>query len=326
MLRRRPTSQLARETADPLVADEFDATAMRRSEVGRKASNLMRSKLFVPGSRPEFFDKAWRTDADALSFDLEDAVPADSKARARALVAAALNHAPQPSSKITIVRVNGLDGQDFDKDIQAVVQPGLDVINLPKVEDAQAVLEAARKLSELEDQRQIDRRIGILVNIETPRGLRNAASIAASSDRIAGLQLGFGDLFAPLGIEMSVATMTPIWLALRLAAAEAGVPAYDAAFVRVSDLEAYRAEAMSARSVGFAGKSCVHPTQVPIANSVFFPSDIEIDIARRVVSRADEMAAREVGAFVMDGVMYDGPFVTRAREILKLSGIGAGGG
>ena len=308
------------------MADEFDAIAMHHSEVGQKSSSLMRSKLFVPGSRPELFDKAWRTDADALSFDLEDAVPADSKARARALVAAALNHAPQPSSKITIVRVNRLDGQDFDKDIQAVVQPGLDVINLPKVEDAQAVLEAARKLSELEDQRQIDRRIGILVNIETPRGLRNAASIAASSDRIAGLQLGFGDLFAPLGIEMSVATMTPIWLALRLAAAEAGVPAYDAAFVRVSDLEAFRAEAMSARSIGFAGKSCVHPTQVPIANSVFFPSDIEIDIARRVVSRADEMDAREVGAFVMDGVMYDGPFVARAREILRLSEIGARGG
>ena len=318
--------QLAGETADPLMAHEFDALAMRHSEVGQKISSLMRSKLFVPGSRPELFDKAWRTDADALSFDLEDAVPADSKARARALVSEALNHAPRPRSKITIVRVNRLDGPDFDEDIQAVVQPGLDVINLPKIEDAQAVREAARKLNELEGQRPVDRRIGILVNIETPRGLRNAASIAASSDRIAGLQLGFGDLFAPLGIEMSLATMTPIWLALRLAAAEAGVPAYDAAFVRVSDLEAFRAEAMAARSIGFAGKSCVHPTQVPIANSVFFPSAIEIDTARRVVSHADEMDARGVGAFVMDGVMYDGPFVARAREILRLSETGARGG
>ena len=308
------------------MAHEFDATAMRHSEVGQKNSSLMRSKLFVPGSRPELFDKAWRTDADALSFDLEDAVPADSKARARALVAEALDHAPRPRSKITIVRVNRPDGPDFDEDIQAVVQPGLDLINLPKIEDAQAVREAARKLNELEGQRRIDRRIGILVNIETPRGLRNAARIAASSDRIAGLQLGFGDLFAPLGIEMSLATMTPIWLALRFAAAEAGVPAYDAAFVRVSDLGAFRAEAMSARSIGFAGKSCVHPTQVPIANSVFFPSESEIDTARRVAAKADEMDARAVGAFVMDGVMYDGPFVARAREILRLSKTGARGG
>jgi citrate lyase subunit beta/citryl-CoA lyase len=279
----------------------------------------MRSKLFVPGSRPELFDKAWRTDADALSFDLEDAVAPRSKSQAREFVAEALNSAPRPRSKIAIVRVNRLDGPDFEDDIQAVVRPGLDVINLPKIEDAEAVREAAGKLNELEAKRGIDQKIGILVNIETPRGLRNAAGIAAASDRVAGLQLGFGDLFAPLGIEKSLAAMTSVWLAVRLAAAEAGVPAYDGAFVGVPDLEAFRAEAIAARALGFAGKSCVHPAQVPIANSVFLPSDAEIDTARRVVAQAEEMDVRGVGAFTMDGVMFDGPLVARAREIIRLS-------
>ena len=311
------------EQADLHQTNEPDAITMRHSEVRQEISSFMRSKLFVPGSRPELFEKAWRTDADALSFDLEDAVPVGSKSRAREFVAEALNSAPRPRSKIAIVRVNGLDGPDFEEDIQAVVRPGLDVINLPKIEDAEAVREAAGKLNELEAKRGIDRRIGILVNIETPRGLRNAAGIAASSDRVAGLQLGFGDLFAPLGIAKSLATMTPIWLALRLAAAEAGVPAYDAAFVEVADLEAFRAELMASRAIGFAGKSCVHPKQVPIANTVFFPSESEIDAARRVVARADEMDARGVGAFIMDGVMFDGPFVARAREILRLYEAGA---
>jgi HpcH/HpaI aldolase/citrate lyase family len=112
---------------------------MRHSEVRQEISSFMRSKLFVPGSRPELFEKAWRTDADALSFDLEDAVPIGSKSRAREFVAEALNSAPRPRSKIAIVRVNGLDGPDFEEDIQAVVRPGLDVINLPKIEDAEAV-------------------------------------------------------------------------------------------------------------------------------------------------------------------------------------------
>jgi citrate lyase subunit beta/citryl-CoA lyase len=278
----------------------------------------MRSKLFVPGSRPELFDKAWRSAADAISFDLEDAVAADSKAQAREIVAAAIARAPRSNIKTVIVRVNPVDGPLFEPDLDAVVQPGLDLVNLPKIENAEAVHRACGVLDRLERERGVERRIGVLANIETPRGLRKAAEIAASSDRIVGLQLGFGDLFEPLGIERSLATLTPIWLAVRLAAAEAGVPAYDGAFVGVSDIDAFRAEAKAARAVGLAGKSCVHPTQIAVANSVFLPTDAEIERARRIVSAADQMLARGVGAFTMDGVMVDGPFILRARETLRV--------
>jgi citrate lyase subunit beta / citryl-CoA lyase len=279
----------------------------------------MRSKLFVPGSRPELFDKAWRSTADAISFDLEDAVAADRKAEARELVAQALGHTPGSSAKTVIVRVNRVDSPLFEPDLDAIVRPGLDVVNLPKIENADEVLRACATLDRLERERGLERRIGVLANIETPRSLRKAVEIAASSDRIAGLQLGFGDLFEPLGIKRTLATLTPIWLAVRLAAAEAGVPAYDGAFVGVSDLDAFRAEAEAARAVGFAGKSCVHPTQIAIANSVFFPSDLEIEKARRIVANADEMLLRGLGAFTVDGVMADGPFISRAREILKVA-------
>jgi citrate lyase subunit beta / citryl-CoA lyase len=166
----------------------------------------------------------------------------------------------------------------------------------------------------------------VLVNIETPRGLRMAAAIAASSDRIVGLQLGFGDLFEPLGIARSPATLTPIWLAVRLAAAEAGVAAYDGAFVGVADMTAFRAEAMGARAIGFAGKSCIHPTQIAVVNEVFLPSDVEIARARRIVSAADEMLARGVGAFVVEGAMADGPFIERARQILETADLAARNG
>ena len=279
----------------------------------------MRSKLFVPGSRPEFFDKAWRSAADGISFDLEDSVVAVKKVEARRFVAEGIARPRGSGPKTVIVRVNPVNGPLFDADLDAIVRPQLDVLNLPKVENAETVRSACDRLDRLERERGIDRRIGLLANIETPRGLRNAAEIAASSDRIVGLQLGFGDLFEPLGIEPVLATMTPVRLAVRLAAAEAGVPAYDGAFVSVSDLDGYQAEAEAARAVGFAGKSCVHPTQIAIANAVFFPNGAEIEAARRIVSAADEMASRGVGAFTIAGVMADGPYISRAREILRVA-------
>jgi citrate lyase subunit beta / citryl-CoA lyase len=279
----------------------------------------MRSKLFIPGSRPELFDKARRSEADALSFDLEDAVVATAKAEARKHVAAALCAAWPSDRKIVIVRINAFGSDSFEADLDAVIQPGLDILNLPKVDRPETVQEVARRLDGLQSQRGIEKRIGILVNIETPCALRRADEIAKSSGRIVGLQLGFGDLFSPLGIERSPASLGPVRLAVRLAAGEAGVPAYDGAFVDVSDDAGFRAEAEAARAMGFAGKTCVHPSQAPIANSIFFPRPAEIESARQVVVKADEMEAQGVGAFTVNGVMFDGPLIARARKLVKLA-------
>ena len=280
----------------------------------------MRSKIFVPGSRPELFEKARRSAADAISFDLEDAVVAERKEEARTLVGTQIAARPFSNPQTTIVRVNKVGGRLFEADLDAVVRPGLDVINLPKIEDADEIRLAADRLERLEKERGIETRVGILVNIETPRELRNAAVLAGASERVAGLQLGFGDLFEPLGIERTAATLLNVRLACRLAAAEADVPAYDGAFAGIADLEGFRAEAEAARALGLAGKSCVHPSQIAIANAVFAPTAAEIERARRVVAAADEMEPRGVGAFTVDGVMADGPFIARAREILRVAG------
>jgi len=278
----------------------------------------MRSKLFVPGSRPELFEKAWESAADAISFDLEDAVAEDRKAEARGYVAQALEHRAK-SGKLAIVRVNPWGEQLFADDLQAVVLPGLDIVNLPKVEGAEPILETARLLDRLERENGIDRRVGILANIETPRGLRMVAEIALSHERVIGLQLGFGDLFEPLAIDRSPLAMAPVRLGVRLAAAEAGIDAYDGAFVGVSDGEGFRIDAEAGRALGLAGKSCIHPSQISIANAVFFPRASEIENARRIVAKADEMLARSVGAFMVDGVMADGPFIERARAVLRIA-------
>ncbi|HSV01302.1 MAG TPA: aldolase/citrate lyase family protein, partial [Roseiarcus sp.] len=182
----------------------------------------MRSKLFVPGSRPELFDKAFRSAADAVSFDLEDAVAPDRKTEARANVAEALGGAFAGARKTTIVRVNGFESGHFEADIEAVAGPGLNVVNIPKVEGADAIKRASERLAGLERSRGLDRPIGILANIETPRGVRFAAEIALADPRIVGLQIGFGDLFEPYGIARTNRTaLDVIRLSVRLAAAEA---------------------------------------------------------------------------------------------------------
>jgi citrate lyase beta subunit len=281
----------------------------------------MRSKLFVPGSRPEFFAKALGGEADAVSFDLEDAVVERRKEEARHLVANVLRVRDRDQDKAIIVRVNPPETPHFPADLDAVAWPALDAVNLPKVESSQVVKAAAEALARIERARGIETPIGLLVNIESPRGLRLAAEIAAADRRVVGLQLGFGDLFEPLGIDRAdTAALHQVRLAMRLAAGEAGVPAYDSAFPTVADSAGYRREAEEARRLGYSGKSCIHPTQVALANAAFVPSADEIRFARRVIETLSAADAGGAGAFIVDGRMVDGPYLRRAEAIVALAG------
>ena len=283
----------------------------------------MRSKLFVPASRPELFAKALGSSADALSFDLEDAVVESRKLEARTALATALRSADfVASSKTIIVRVNALATPHFVADLEAIVGAGarLDLLNVPKLESADDVRAAADALARLEKACGLARPVGILANIESPRGLHRAAEIAAAHPRVVGLQLGFGDLFEPLGIDrINTAAVQQVQLAVRLAAGEAGIWACDAAFAAVKDLDGFRAEALAARRLGFVGKSCIHPSQIALANEIFRPGDEEIAFAQRVVEAAQEAARAGTGAFLVDGKMIDEPFLQRARAVVALA-------
>lgn len=280
----------------------------------------MRSKLFVPASRPELFGKAMASAADAISFDLEDAVDAKQKPAARTALVAFLDGAPPPHDKLVVVRVNAADTAHLDDDLVAIVRPGVDVVNLPMVESADAVRRVAERIEKLEGGRRIARPLGLLLNIESPRGLRLAAELAAAHPRVVGLQIGYGDLFSPLGIAQDVvAAKQYVRIAVRLAAGESGLPAYDGAYVSIDNSDGYTREARDAQRLGFAGKSCIHPTQIPLANAVFRPSAGDIDHALRVVEAAREASGRGVGAFVVDGRLVDGPFITLAENTVALA-------
>ena len=278
----------------------------------------MRSKLFVPGSRAELFAKAFASDADAISFDVEDSVPEGAKPRAREHVAAFLrSEVVQASEKLVIVRINALGTAHFVDDLMAFVQPGVALLNLPKAESAEEVRAAALALERAEQSSGMDGRIGLLVNIETQKALRLAAEIATAHPRVAGLQLGLGDLFESLGVDRhESANVHAAMFAMRMAAGEAGRFACDSAYPDLQDEAGFRLEAGLAQRLGYCGKSCVHPRQVAWANAVFGAAEPDLDQARRIVAAAKEAARDGRGAFVVDGRMIDLPFLRRAEAVL----------
>ena len=279
----------------------------------------MRSKLFVPGSRPELFAKALAGHADALSFDVEDAVAEDRKSEARETLRGFLaSDAVRGTAKTLIVRVNAMDTRHFEADIAALVRPGVRWVNLPKPGSTDDVRLAVTAIERAERANGIAEPLGLLLNIESPQALRIAYELASAHPRVVGLQLGLGDLFEPaqIGRREPVAIQQAMF-AVRMAAAEAGVFAYDSAFADIADEAGYRAEATLARNLGFIGKTCIHPSQVVIANEVFRPSDAEIAHALKVVAAASDADTRGIGAYTVDGKMIDRPFVIRAREIVE---------
>jgi citrate lyase subunit beta / citryl-CoA lyase len=280
----------------------------------------MRSKLFVPGSRPELFAKALAGAADAVSIDLEDAVEESRKPEARRTVGAFLaKRSWADDGKLLIVRVNAPTTKHFADDLDSVVGQGLDLLNLPMIESADDVRAAVAVLAPLEAGRKLQP-VKLMINIETPRALRRAAEIASADRRVVGLQLGLADLFEPLGIDRgNTAAVQQVQLKMRLAAGEAGVWAYDAAYADVRDAEGFARESAVARRLGYMGKSCIHPSQIAAANAAFQPSADEIAHARRVVEATRAATADGVGAYMVDGRMVDAPFARRAAAVLELA-------
>ncbi|WP_158880899.1 CoA ester lyase [Rhodanobacter sp. L36] len=281
----------------------------------------MRSKLFVPGARPELFAKALAGEADALSFDLEDSVVEARKAEARETVARFVaSDDVTHADKLIIVRTNAPDSAHFAEDITAVALPNVTLINLPKIESPEALLRAIAMIENAEHANGVKQPIGLLVNIETPLALAHAAQIAGAHPRVAGLQLGLGDLFEPHGIDRTDARhVHASMFALRMAAAQANVFAMDGAFATLDNDEGYAVEARMARGLGFVGKSCIHPRQVSLANAVFAATDDELEAARRIVDAANAPGRSSNGAFVVDGKMIDLPFLKRAQVLLAAS-------
>lgn len=290
---------------------------------------LRRSELAVPGNNEQMIAKAVGSSADLVFCDLEDAVPAPEKSRAREKVIRALNDLDW-GPKARGVRVNGLEDPLGYEDIVELVEGAgshLDVIILPKATSVEEVRWVDRLLGYLESMTKLERKIGLELLIEEVEGLINVEEMARSSARVEALVFGAGDLSASQGVRVTE-TLLPgdnypgdFWHYARcktvVAARAAGITAVDSPHTNFNDLEGYRRECVRASALGFAGKWAIHPKQIDIANEVFSPTEEEIKNARAVLDAYERATARGMGAIQIDGVLIDEGIARIMRGIIE---------
>lgn len=272
-----------------------------------------RSVLYIPGSKERALDKATTLEVDAIIFDLEDAVAPDEKAAARATLAAALADKDY-GRRLRIVRINGLNTDWGRADAEAVRDMACDAVLLPKVDGPEQIEALAAITGDLP----------VWAMMETPRAMLNAAAIAAHP-KLAGFVMGTNDLAKDLQTRFR-ADRLPLLTALSLcvlAAKAEGIVIVDGVYNAFKDEDGLRAECEQGRDLGMDGKTLIHPAQVAIANTVFAPSEAEIDLARRQIAAFEAAEAAGQGVAVVDGRIVENLHVVTARQTLaKAEAIG----
>lgn len=278
---------------------------------------VWRSLLYVPANNPRFIDKAHTRQADGIILDLEDAVPATERDRAREALSDAARSVGQSGADV-LVRVNST-WDDWPADLEAAVLDHVDAIILTKVESAEGILERVEKISTLEEKRGISPgKTRLFVLAETPQSIFRLEEIAKAHERIVAMGLGGEDFSAAVGSQPGPDTLALPKQLMLYAARAAGISPLGliGTVADYKDLESVREVALNSRRFGFDGASCIHPGNVPVLNEAFAPSQVEISEARRVVDAYEEALDRGVGAITIDGWMIDVPVAERARKVI----------
>lgn len=272
---------------------------------------MSRSLLFIPGHREKMLNKAGESQTDAVIFDLEDSVPAAEKDNGRAILAEFL-HGFEAGDKEVIVRVNQ-DKAIMSSDIEATLATRkVDGFMIPKA-TVESITWVDSMLACMDAEN-----VYLVPMVESPMGLINAFEIASSSKRVKGMLFGAEDYTAEMGIKRTK-TSEEIRVARNLfaiACHAAEVEAYDTPYVDTKDEEGLIADSEYAKSIGLTGRTAIHPRQIDAINTVYMPSDEEVQWAERVVQSNEEAKSKGLGAFSLDGQMIDLPVVLRAKKIL----------
>lgn len=282
---------------------------------------MRRSMLFLPGNTPNMLINGNCLGADAVIFDLEDAVAPSEKDAARILVRNTMKYMDFRGCEI-IVRINSIDTAFWRADVDEILPQKPDLLLLPKTSCAQDVLEADAYISEAEERLGFSRNtVRLMPLIETAMGVENAFAIASASDRVAALFLGAEDLTADLRCRRTKEGREIEYARTRLvvAARAANVDVYDTPFTDVNDDEGIEADAAYAKALGFTGKASISPRHVEVINRVFSPSQKEIEYAYEVMEAIRLAKEQGRGAVALRGKMIDAPIVARAEQTIAMA-------
>lgn len=279
-----------------------------------------RSVLYMPASNQRAMEKAKSLPADALIFDLEDAVALEAKASARAALAGALTSGGYGRREL-IVRINSLDTEWGIDDLDAVAKAGPDAILFPKVSTTADVARASEHL----DKRDPDHRLALWLMIETPLSILNIREIAASAKgvgaRLACFVMGTNDLAKELHVPVMPGRvgLMPALAQAVLAARAYGLTILDGVFNRLQDGDGFAAQCKQAVDLGFDGKTLVHPSQIEACNRIFAPDTDAVAWARKVIGAFDASENASKGAIQLDGRMVERLHVEEAKRLVTLA-------
>lgn len=304
---------------------------------------LHRSELAVPGSNREFMQKATAAKADVIFLDLEDAVAPDDKEAARKNIVEALNDLDW-GSKTMMIRINGLDTHYMYRDVIDIVEkcPRLDMILIPKVGVPADVYAIDVLVTQIEQAKKREKKIGFEVLIETALGMANVEAIAQSSKRLEAMSFGVADYAASMrarstvigGVNPDYSVLTDKdeagnrethwqdpWLFAQARMAVAcrayGLRPIDGPFGDFGDKDGYISAARRCAVLGYEGKWAIHPSQIELANEVFTPSDAEVNKARRILVAMEEAAKAGKGAVSLDGRLIDIASIRMAEALIN---------
>jgi malyl-CoA/(S)-citramalyl-CoA lyase len=311
----------------------------------RRFDRLYRSKLFVPGSKPELVAKIFaKADPDCICLDLEDSVAPADKPAARAHVVRALNETDFRDKFVT-VRINGLDTPWCYRDVIAVIEEGgerIDAILIPKVGQAADVYAIDMLITQASAAVGRKKQIGLEVLIESAAGLEHVEAICAASARLQSVHFGAADFAASMGMRTTniggsnadytvltdpdgagvrAAHWGDLWhyplMRIVAAARLSGLVPIDGPFGNYSDPEGFRSQAMRTAVMGFEGKWAIHPNQVALANEIYTPPTDEVEKAHGILKAMAEAQAAGAGAVTYRGGLVDRASIRQAEVIVK---------
>ena len=304
---------------------------------------LHRSELAVPGSNPTFMEKSAASNADVIFLDLEDAVAPDDKEKARTNIIQALNDLDW-GNKTMMIRINGLDTHYMYRDVVDIVEacPRLDMILIPKVGVPADVYAIDVLVTQIEQAKKREKKIGFEVLIETALGMANVEAIATSSKRLEAMSFGVADYAASTrarstvigGVNPDYSVLTDKdeagnrqthwqdpWLfaqnRMLVACRAYGLRPIDGPFGDFPDPDGYKSAARRCAALGFEGKWAIPPSQIDLANEVFPPSEAEVTKARRILEAMEEAAKAGRGAVSLDGRLIDIASIRMAEALIQ---------
>ncbi len=277
-----------------------------------------RSRLYLPGNEPKHFLNAALHKPDGVILDLEDAVAPLEKDAARLMVRNALRAVDFGQCE-RMVRIN--QGEHGLADVDVVVPQNVHVILIPKVETADQVKAVDARMEKARRAAGLETPCFLMPIIESALGCFNALAIATASPNVVALTIGLEDYTADLGAQRTLAGRESLWARQVVvnAARAAGVTASDSVFSDLSDIEGLRRDTLEAKELGFEGKGCIHPRQVPVVHEAFAPTSGEIEKAKRVVLAFEDAERQGLGVVALGSKMIDPPVVKRALRSVRMA-------